>query len=85
MAGTNARPNFGKAIALRVVGGLASAPLVPTASALVADIVPAPRRAAAMGAVMIGMTAGVVSGPVVSRPRRRVGAGPSWPPRPGVS
>lgn len=49
-------PSFGAAIVLRVFGGLASAALIPTAFALVADIIPAHRQSAAMGAVMIGMT-----------------------------
>ncbi|MEK1945309.1 MAG: MFS transporter [Ensifer adhaerens] len=57
-------PSFGAAIALRMFGGLASAALIPTAFALVSDIVPAHRQSAAMGAVMIGMTFGIVAGPV---------------------
>nr|WP_281436444.1 MFS transporter [Ensifer sp. ENS04] len=59
-------PSFGAAIVLRVFGGLASAALIPTAFALVADIIPAHRQSAAMGAVMIGMTSGIVSGPVIA-------------------
>ncbi len=59
-------PSFGAAIALRVFGGLASAALIPTAFALVADVIPAHRQSAAMGAVMIGMTSGIVSGPVIA-------------------
>lgn len=57
-------PSFGAAIALRMFGGVASAALIPTAFALVSDIVPAHRQSAAMGAVMIGMTFGIVAGPV---------------------
>lgn len=57
-------PSFGAAIALRVFGGVASAALIPTAFALVSDIVPARRQSAAMGVVMIGMTFGIVAGPV---------------------
>lgn len=59
-------PSFGAAIALRIFGGLASAALIPTAFALVADIIPVHRQAAAMGAVMVGMTAGIVAGPVIA-------------------
>ena len=59
-------PSFGAAIVLRVFGGLASAALIPTVFALVADIIPAHRQSAAMGAVMIGMTSGIVSGPVIA-------------------
>lgn len=57
-------PSFGAAIALRMFGGVASAALIPTAFALVSDIVPAHRQSAAMGVVMIGMTFGIVAGPV---------------------
>lgn len=59
-------PSFGAAIALRIFGGLASAALIPTAFALVADIIPAHRQSAAMGAVMVGMTFGIVTGPVIA-------------------
>lgn len=59
-------PSFGAAIVLRVFGGLASAALILTVFALVADIIPAHRQSAAMGAVMIGMTSGIVSGPVIA-------------------
>lgn len=59
-------PSFGAAIALRIFGGLASAALIPTAFALVADTIPARRQSAAMGAVMVGMTVGIVAGPVIS-------------------
>lgn len=37
-------PSFGAAIVLRVFGGLASAALIPTVFALVADIIPAHRH-----------------------------------------
>ncbi|OAE48716.1 hypothetical protein A7J42_16225 [Brucella intermedia] len=59
-------PSFGAAIALRIFGGLASAALIPTAFALVADIIHARRQSAAMGAVMVGMTTGIVAGPVIA-------------------
>lgn len=57
-------PCFGAAVALRILGGLASATLIPTAFALVSDVMPGERQSAAMGAVMIGMTLGIVAGPV---------------------
>lgn len=59
-------PNFGVALGLRMLGGLASAALVPTAFALVADAIPARRQSAAMGAVMAGMTFGIVAGPALA-------------------
>ncbi|WP_156585656.1 MFS transporter [Ensifer sp. Root31] len=59
-------PSFGVAIVLRIFGGLASAALVPTAFALVADIIPTHRQSAAMGTVMVGMTFGIVAGPVIA-------------------
>ncbi|WP_266031659.1 MFS transporter [Brucella intermedia] len=59
-------PSFGAAIALRIFGGLASAALIPTAFALVADIIHVHRQSGAMGAVMVGMTAGILAGPVIA-------------------
>lgn len=59
-------PSFGAAIALRIFGGLASAALIPTAFTLVADIIHTHRQSAAMGAVMVGMTTGIVAGPVIA-------------------
>lgn len=59
-------PNFEAALGLRMLGGLASAALIPTAFALVAETVQAPRRSAAMGAVMAGMTFGLVAGPALA-------------------
>lgn len=59
-------PNFGTAIALRIFGGVASAALVPTAFALVADTIPQHRQSAAMGTVMVGMTFGIVAGPAIA-------------------
>lgn len=59
-------PNFEVALGLRMLGGLASAALIPTAFALVADTVPASRQSAAMGAVMAGMTFGLVAGPALA-------------------
>ncbi|MGX5728961.1 MFS transporter [Pseudoxanthomonas beigongshangi] len=59
-------PNFGAALGLRMLGGLASAALIPTAFALVADAIPARRQSTAMGAVMAGMTFGIVAGPALA-------------------
>ncbi|MBP1847582.1 multidrug resistance protein [Rhizobium petrolearium] len=59
-------PSFSVAIALRIFGGLASAALIPTAFALISDIMPANRQSAAMGAVMVGMTFGIIAGPVIA-------------------
>ena len=59
-------PNFEAALGLRMLGGLASAALIPTAFALVAETVQAPRQSAAMGAVMAGMTFGLVAGPALA-------------------
>lgn len=57
-------PNFEFAIGLRIFGGLASAALIPTAFAMIADRVPVYRQAGAMGIVMLGMTLGIAAGPV---------------------
>ncbi|CCW32316.1 MFS transporter [Xenorhabdus nematophila] len=57
-------PNLAIAIGLRIFGGIASAALIPTTFAFVADIFPPDKQASAMGIVMFGMTAGIVSGPI---------------------
>ncbi|MHC5654062.1 MFS transporter [Stappia sp. ICDLI1TA098] len=57
-------PHFAAAVVLRVLGGFASAALVPSAFALIAERVGEGKQAAAMGSVMLGMTAGIVLGPV---------------------
>ncbi|WP_459668132.1 MFS transporter, partial [Achromobacter xylosoxidans] len=59
-------PTLEVAMALRVFGGLASAVIIPNAFALVADIMPRDRQAAAMGVVMLGMTAGIAMGPALA-------------------
>lgn len=59
-------PSFSIAIGLRIFGGLASAALIPTAFALISDIIPTNRQSAAMGAVMVGMTFGIIAGPVIA-------------------
>ncbi|MDX7988649.1 MFS transporter [Xenorhabdus sp. 12] len=57
-------PNLAIAIGLRVFGGIASAALVPLIFSLIADIFPPHKQAPAMGVVMLGMTAGIVGGPI---------------------
>ncbi|WZB66808.1 MFS transporter [Achromobacter xylosoxidans] len=59
-------PTLEVAMALRVFGGLASAVIIPNAFALVADIMPRDRQGAAMGVVMLGMTAGIAMGPALA-------------------
>ena len=60
-------PNLEVAMALRVFGGIASAVLIPTAFALVSEIVPRERQAGAMmGLVMFGMTLGIALGPALA-------------------
>ncbi|MBD2781422.1 MFS transporter [Xenorhabdus szentirmaii] len=59
-------PNLEIAIGLRLFGGMASAALIPTIFALIADIFPSHKQASAMGIVMLGMTAGIVGGPMVA-------------------
>ncbi|NIF87201.1 MFS transporter [Burkholderia sp. Cy-637] len=59
-------PTLGVAIGLRVFGGLASAIIIPGAFAMVAERVARARHASAMGAVMLGMTLGIVLGPALA-------------------
>jgi MFS transporter, DHA1 family, inner membrane transport protein len=59
-------PTLEVAIGLRLIGGLASAALIPGAFALVADLVPVERQTAAMGRVALGMTAGIAAGPALA-------------------
>jgi predicted MFS family arabinose efflux permease len=56
-------PTFAMAVIFRVLGGLASATLVPTTFALIAEVVPERGRSGAMGIVMLGMTLGIATGP----------------------
>ncbi|ERT10984.1 MFS transporter [Photorhabdus temperata] len=56
-------PTLEIAIALRIFGGIASAVIIPTVFALIADIVPYNRQAGATGVVMLGMTFGIAFGP----------------------
>ncbi|BET96854.1 MFS transporter [Xenorhabdus taiwanensis] len=57
-------PNLEIAIGLRIFGGIASAALIPTIFALVAEFFPPHKQASAMGIVMLGMTAGIAGGPI---------------------
>ncbi|PHM74241.1 MFS transporter [Xenorhabdus kozodoii] len=57
-------PNLAIAVGLRIFGGIASAALIPTIFALVAEIFPSDKQASAMGVVMLGMTAGIAVGPI---------------------
>jgi predicted MFS family arabinose efflux permease len=59
-------PTLEIAIALRIFGGLASAVIIPTAFALVSEVIPRARHASAMGAVMLGMTFGIALGPALA-------------------
>lgn len=59
-------PTLGIAIALRVLGGVAAAALIPAVFALIADRLPDARHAEAMGLVMLGMTAGIALGPALA-------------------
>ncbi len=59
-------PTLHAAMALRILGGLAAAATIPTAFALIAELVPPARQAGAMGSVMLGMTAGIAAGPAVA-------------------
>ncbi|WP_406833545.1 MFS transporter [Morganella morganii] len=59
-------PCFSVAVGLRILGGLASAALIPSVFALIAEQFPHDRQASAMGLVMMGMTAGIISGPVIA-------------------
>ncbi|WP_048649177.1 MFS transporter [Nitratireductor soli] len=59
-------PSLAIAIALRVLGGLAAAALIPAVFALIADHYPPRDHAAAMGLAMLGMTAGIIGGPALA-------------------
>ncbi|ETS31925.1 arabinose ABC transporter permease [Photorhabdus temperata] len=59
-------PTLEIAISLRIFGGIASAVIIPTVFALIADIVPYNRQAGAMGVVMLGMTFGIAFGPALA-------------------
>ncbi|MDC9614847.1 MFS transporter [Xenorhabdus khoisanae] len=57
-------PNLEIAIGLRIFGGIASAALIPTIFALIAEIFPLHKQASVMGIVMLGMAGGIAGGPI---------------------
>lgn len=59
-------PTLGIAIVLRVIGGIASAIIIPTTFALVADVIAPEKQSGAMGKVMLGMTLGIAAGPALA-------------------
>lgn len=59
-------PNLLIALVLRGFGGLASAALVPVIFALIADVMSESKQAAAMGNIMMGMTVGIITGPIIA-------------------
>ena len=59
-------PTIEIALLLRILGGVASAALIAPVFALIADLVPPQGQTGAMGLVMLGMTGGIVSGPVLA-------------------
>lgn len=59
-------PTLEIAVVLRVIGGIASAIIIPTTFALVAEVVAPQRQAGAMGQVMLGMTLGIAAGPALA-------------------
>ena len=65
-SGHRHRPDPEIAVVLRVIGGIASAIIIPTTFALVAEVVAPQRQAGAMGQVMLGMTLGIAAGPALA-------------------
>lgn len=59
-------PNLLMALILRVFGGVASAALVPITFALISDVIDENKQAVAMGYVMLGMTLGIITGPIIA-------------------
>ncbi|WP_333986599.1 MFS transporter [Providencia huaxiensis] len=59
-------PNLLIALVLRGLGGLASAALVPVIFALVTDVMSESKQAIAMGSIMMGMTVGIITGPIIA-------------------
>lgn len=59
-------PNLLIALVLRGVDGLASAALVPVIFALIADVMSESKQAVAMGSIMMGMTVGIITGPIIA-------------------
>ncbi|MGG4662600.1 MFS transporter [Providencia vermicola] len=59
-------PNLSIALILRVFGGVASAALVPITFAFISDVIDENKQAIAMGYVMLGMTLGIITGPILA-------------------
>lgn len=59
-------PNLLTAVILRIFGGLASAALVPIIFALIADVVSKKKQVGMIGNIMMGMTVGIVTGPIIA-------------------
>jgi predicted MFS family arabinose efflux permease len=59
-------PTLGMAMLFRVFGGIASAIIIPTTFAIIAEVVPARHQSGAMGKVMLGMTLGIALGPALA-------------------
>ncbi|MDO7925201.1 MFS transporter [Pseudomonas sp. KFB-139] len=59
-------PTLEIAIVLRVIGGIASAIIIPTTFAIVADAISPEKQSGAMGKVMLGMTLGIAVGPALA-------------------
>lgn len=59
-------PNLLIALILRVFGGVASAALVPITFAFISDVIDENEQAIAMGYVMLGMTLGIITGPILA-------------------
>ncbi|TXH34393.1 MAG: MFS transporter [Rhodospirillaceae bacterium] len=57
-------PTIEIALLLRILGGVAAAALIAPVFALIADLVPPQSQTGAMGLVTLGITGGIVSGPV---------------------
>ncbi|WP_369311161.1 MFS transporter [Providencia rettgeri] len=58
--------NLQIALVLRVFGGVASAALIPITFAFISDVIEEKKQAMAMGYAMLGMTLGIITGPVVA-------------------
>ncbi|WP_272538429.1 MFS transporter [Providencia sp. SKLX074055] len=59
-------PNLLIALILRFFGGVASAALVPITFAFISDVIDENKQAIAMGYVMLGMTLGIITGPILA-------------------
>lgn len=59
-------PSLDIAIVLRIIGGMASAIIIPTVFALISDVIPSSRQTSAMGFTLLGMTFGIAFGPAIA-------------------